>query len=327
MPIDADKVRELAARGEGTKLDFKREDYNWGGGRAANAELAKDLMAIANILGPTSESAYILVGVDDDGTIVGITAHEDDADLHGRVRPLLNHSPNFLYYAVDVDGRSVGVFEILPGGRPYFAVSATPPLQRQIALYRDGTRTDVASPTQIIAWSREDDAETHELRALELRERLADTRVVGELGDVVRSAGPQDVRINFSVSNLGRRSFSISTCRWRVEWTPAFFEEIRVSLAKGSKSMEAAQWSGGEPPGSYQPPGGEFSIERAGDVPPQLAMKRLVEFRWTRLEALQHFAEQRVPVAGFNGQWCRLHFEVPCVGELGEHATLRITSA
>jgi predicted HTH transcriptional regulator len=68
VSINADKVRELATRGERSTLDYKRDDYAWGSA-TANAEFAKDIMAMVNAPGPSAEPAYILLGVDDDGTI------------------------------------------------------------------------------------------------------------------------------------------------------------------------------------------------------------------------------------------------------------------
>ena len=95
------------------------------------------------------ELGYVLIGVENNGTICGITTpHTDDADLHSKVRPLLNARPRFQYAAVDVDGASVGVYEIRGGGRPFFPiVDSQPSLWRHVALYRDGTATDRASPT------------------------------------------------------------------------------------------------------------------------------------------------------------------------------------
>src|ERR1044071_9600300 len=73
MSLTPDEVRELATRKEGTLLDFKCHDYEWGNSKkAANAELAKDLMAMANALSPGAAPAHILIGVENDGTITGI---------------------------------------------------------------------------------------------------------------------------------------------------------------------------------------------------------------------------------------------------------------
>ena len=160
VPISADRVRELAARGERTTLVLKTEDYNWAAPRTASAELARDLMALANVLGPSASPAYILIGVGHDGAIVGIprASHLEDASLHQKVKDLLNKVPRFSYRSIDVDGRSVGVYEISAGGRPYFPLKdATPSLQKHVAKYRDGNTTETASPSMVLEWHREDD--------------------------------------------------------------------------------------------------------------------------------------------------------------------------
>lgn len=160
VPISADKVRELAARGARTTLDLKGVDYPWAAGKTANAELARDLMALANVLGPHASPAYILIGVQNDGTIVGVppASHLDNAALHQKVKDLLNKMPLVSYCPVEVDGLSVGVYEITPGGRPYFPLrDAEPSLQKHVAKYRDGTSTETASPSMVLEWHREDD--------------------------------------------------------------------------------------------------------------------------------------------------------------------------
>ena len=172
MPITEQKVRELAAHGEHSRLDFKRDMYDWSRS-GTNAELAKDLMAIANELHAHAEPGYILVGIDDDGTILGVppTSHVDDADLHQKVANLLNEIPPFSYSVVDTGGLSIGVFEIRPGRRPYFPVKDSgASLRRRVPLHRNGTSTDVASPLMVLEWAKQDDPNLHRLRSLELRE-------------------------------------------------------------------------------------------------------------------------------------------------------------
>ncbi len=160
MPISADRVRELAARGERTTLVLRTENYDWEAPRIANAELARDLMALANVLGPSASPAYILIGVRSDGTIVGVppASHLDEGSLRQRVKDLLNKVPRFSYGPIEVDGLSVGVYEISPGGRPYFPLKdAAPSLEKHVAKHRDGTATETASPSMVLEWSREDD--------------------------------------------------------------------------------------------------------------------------------------------------------------------------
>jgi hypothetical protein len=163
MKIDADKIRELASHREGPSLDFKRDPYPVS--RDGNIELAKDLIAMANLLSPAADPAYILIGVDEEyrggpGKIVGIPSgiHPQDADLHQKVRSYLNRTPNFTYAPQDVDGYAIGVIEVRPGGRPFFAIreQGAQNLPRYGPLIRVGTSTDLASPQDVVSWARED---------------------------------------------------------------------------------------------------------------------------------------------------------------------------
>lgn len=312
MPISPEKVRELAARGEGATLDFKVADYDWSRKNAANAELAKDLMAMANVLRPNSPPAYILVGVKNDGTIVGVPAasHLDDAVLHQKVRNLLNQTPLFSYGPVDVDGMSVGVFEIRGGGRPYFSlVDAAPSLRRHAALYRNGSSTDEASPTMILEWAREDDPDAHRLRSLEIRKLEAEARVHGRLRSNATSAGPDAVEIKLFIENIGRSGFWIETCEWTASWN----ERFEAEMTKANVAL----------PDGYQAPGGLIQLD-AGLVAP--GGKLDFKFRWTRAEALAHMNGAKLGVPGFSGNWADYHFVVPCCGELGGAEDLRWTA-
>lgn len=301
VPIDADKVRELAARGERTTLDFKREDYGWTAAKSANAELAKDLMALANVLGPSSSPAYILIGVQNDGSIVGIpsASHLDDAALHQKVKSLLNRTPQFLYGPVDVDGLSVGVYEISPGGRPYFPLKdAAPSLQKHVAKFRDGTSTETASPAMVLEWHREDDPVGHRLAALELQKREAEAVVHGELRNHSMSTGPEGVTITMIIENTGRSGFYIDSIAWHAEWV----------VGPGPQHQ----------PAGYIPPGGPIETLRSGIVPP--GGKEGFTLSWT---ALEYFRKNDLHIDGFNSRWFAYHFEVQCHTDLGGVGTLR----
>lgn len=226
MPISEDKVRELAARGERQTLDFKRDDYAWGN-NAANAEVAKDIMCMVNALGPTAEPAYILIGVDDDGTVVGLrTPHQDDADLHQRVDALLIRRPRFTYGAVDVDGRSIGVYEILPGGRPMYPRRESGTLRKDIAMVRNGTSSVTATPEEIQGWAREDDPARHQFLQLELAKATAEARPSAAISVETLACGGDGASVSFTVENTGRSGFFIEHAEWRGEWTQTAMQSV-----------------------------------------------------------------------------------------------------
>jgi len=180
MTITADTVRALAAQREGTRLDFKERQYDWK--NEGNLELAKDLMAMANALSPNGGDAHILIGVkelpDQSGQIIGVPpdAHLDDASMHQKVQGILNRTPDFSYAQVTVDGVSVGVFEVRPGGRPIFPNHTKGGrLARGVARYRDGSSTAEAWPDRIVTWFQEDHGDR--LREAELEALRVQTAV------------------------------------------------------------------------------------------------------------------------------------------------------
>jgi hypothetical protein len=186
MSITVELINQLSARREGPALDFKKAQYDWSSG--GNLELAKDLMAIANGLASGSAPGYILIGVDEktDGTgeVIGVdvSKHLDDASMQQKVSSLLNRMPRFSYATALVDGKSVGAFEIHPGGRPFYPLrDQGRQLTRFQALIRNGSSTDVAAPDQVLAWAHEDEGS---VRQQHLHDGLS--RQLGFLVEAVR---------------------------------------------------------------------------------------------------------------------------------------------
>lgn len=326
MPITPEKVRELAARKEGTTLDFKRDDYDWST-KASNLELAKDLMAMANSLRASSEPGYILIGVDDDGSIVGVaTPHTDDANLHQKVKHHLNRVVDFVYSPIEVDGVSVGVYEIRPGGRPFFPLRDAPPLRRHCAMYRDGTSTDIASPTQIIEWSREDDPQEHRHKQLQLRELEARAAVHPVLSSRSVSQDSDGFTVSLHLKNNGQSAFSFCECRYSVIWNSAFRSALDDAIAKRRRHGDKPEywaWLEGGTPESYEPPSGVQAIPKGGRVLPGEVVE--FKFRYTRGEALDHIQKFAIPVDGFDANWAAFALEIPCEGDLGNSASATLT--
>jgi hypothetical protein len=308
MAISPDKVRELCSRREGTSLDFKLDTYDWP--NDGNNELSKDLMAMANCLARDAPPAYILIGVkelpDGTGEIVGVPAgsHLNDASLQQKVADL-NRRPVFSYSPVDVDGRSVGVFEIRPGQRPYYALrekGARHKLQRFAPLYRSGSSTDLASPDMVIEWAREDNAEVHELRQRELAKLDAEavlrakftTSAVGGGGDAFSADG--------LLQNTGLSHFIVERIRVEVSWNERFEAALKST-------------PDGKVPDDYRPPSFEIEGLRGEVLKPGGTLE--VRPRYTREQARQHFDDAGVVVAGFEGRWADYHVHVEAKGVLG----------
>jgi len=68
------KIRELQASGEKPNLDYKLR-YDLKIDDVKN-ELAKDASAIANFLYQTSGQGYLIIGINDDGIIVGVNPRD-----------------------------------------------------------------------------------------------------------------------------------------------------------------------------------------------------------------------------------------------------------
>jgi len=222
MPITAANVRELMLRGESQALDFKREHYT------DNSELAKDIMSLANCLLRTSEPAYILIGVDEDEHGRGVLAtdapsHPDDAELQGKVDPLLNPHVNFAFYVVNVDGFPVGVVEVRHSGRPIAALRDGRSLKAGLAYVRHGTRNGTATAHEIVKWAREDhllDNEAALLAVDELRMRVVP--VVRAVGGGFSLQHDQLVG-NFKLQNQGRVNVTVD----KIDASWWFVDELR----------------------------------------------------------------------------------------------------
>ncbi len=178
--MDEAMVRELAERVEDHHLDFKEGLYS------SNEELAKDLMAIANLLLPGSKG-HILVGVrqrpDDTGEIVGVELGDDrDSNYQQKVHGKLNRVPRFTFLPLQLPEGDVGVFEITGiGDRPYFPLADAGKMKKNVALKRQGSSTATASPDEIREWVLEDRVERNErhsaLRELAVAEADLDVEV------------------------------------------------------------------------------------------------------------------------------------------------------
>jgi Putative DNA-binding domain len=206
MPVDADLIRRLVVNTETSWLDYKKAAYGFDERATkdkAQVEFSKDIMAMANTLGPLAQGAYILIGVEEDaadktGRIIGVPpeSHPDDGNLHTIVKNYLNATPTFSYQVVEVDGLSVGVVEIKPGARPFYPIktcgvlpgSIGNTLQKDVAMYRNGPTTQVASPDLINRWAREDDELSTETLLLERELHLAHLTVNVDLQLASRSA-------------------------------------------------------------------------------------------------------------------------------------------
>ena len=81
--------------------------------------------------------------------VVGVKDHLDDADLHQFVNGKTQRRIEFSYYAVPIEGTTIGVIEIPPQQRPFHLKKGFGKLRANDVYIRDGSSTRVASPDEI----------------------------------------------------------------------------------------------------------------------------------------------------------------------------------
>lgn len=105
-----DLVKHLIAQGEGPRLEFKRAlDLSSKGGQA---EFAKDLMSLVNVSDVLGKRGYLLVGIDDDGSVMGLQTSLSRQRLREAADHYCQPPVIFTYNETLVDGRLVGVITV-----------------------------------------------------------------------------------------------------------------------------------------------------------------------------------------------------------------------
>lgn len=240
--MDEDTLRALLAMSEGETLDFKERGYP--AGDAGNAELAKDIMAMANRLGH-GERGRILLGVreasDGTGEVIGLSDSVDDARLQEAVKHRITPAPTFLYSEVITEEGRCGIVEIAGvGKRPYFALRDAGVLRRNTALVRRGSSTDVASPVEIIEWHNADNPRAARVRDLELEKLEADRRPTIVITPRHRSTTAAESEIIMQIRNVGTCSVVVEQADFVIQHADANRgEETRNQLPGGPLVMGA----------------------------------------------------------------------------------------
>ena len=142
----------LLNAGEGTALDFKREQYAFQRANNSNkSELLKDILAFANSW--RENKAYILIGVDEvegrRGKVVGITDHLDDADLQQFVNSKSQRPVDFSYNSFSVEDLEIGIIEIPLQERPTYLKRDFGNLKKDTVYIRRGSSTTIATPDEV----------------------------------------------------------------------------------------------------------------------------------------------------------------------------------
>lgn len=104
-----DELKEIINNGENSYIEFKEEGIK-------AKDLAEEIVAFAN-----SEGGMILIGVDDDGNIVGIS----DTLIEEKIMNVCRNNciPNIIpvFQSVEIDGKTIAVITISKGfNKPYY---------------------------------------------------------------------------------------------------------------------------------------------------------------------------------------------------------------
>lgn len=106
--------KKLLERGECDSLDFKEKGYfDTTSNKDKDIDFVKDIISFTNTI--REESAYIIIGVQDDGTKVGIsdTDFVDGAVLQAKIKDKVTPIPKFNSYPyIDEDGKKYQIIEI-----------------------------------------------------------------------------------------------------------------------------------------------------------------------------------------------------------------------
>lgn len=162
-------IEHLLHEEEGTSLDFKRDQYRFGGSKAVKSELLKDVLAFANAF--RRDDAYILLGVEEipggRSKVVGVETQPEDANLQQFVNSKTQRPVTFSYRQATHDGLSIGIVHIPVQARPLYAKADYGVVRKDVVYIRRGSSTDSATPDEI-ARMRDADVALAQQPSLEL---------------------------------------------------------------------------------------------------------------------------------------------------------------
>jgi hypothetical protein len=156
--LDSSLIESLLYQGEGTALDFKRDQYPFTGAtEEQQSELLKDILAFANSW--RQGEAYILIGVKavtgGRHTPVGTEDHFDDAQLQQFVNYKTNRKVELAYEVHLYEGKKIGVIKIPKQERPVYATKRFGKVDKGVVYYRLGSSTAIATPEEIARMGRD----------------------------------------------------------------------------------------------------------------------------------------------------------------------------
>ncbi|ETK22071.1 ATP-binding protein [Pseudomonas sp. FH1] len=141
-------IQELLYRGEGVTLDYKVQQYPFSGADdIQKSELLKDILAFANAW--RTETAYILIGVNDAGEPVGDDTHIDDSRLQEFINGKTVRPVSFSYRSLEYKGLKLGLYTIPVQDRPVYIGKKYGRVEANTAYVRRGSSTAIAKLSEI----------------------------------------------------------------------------------------------------------------------------------------------------------------------------------
>lgn len=134
------ELRDLIAAGESATVEFKR--------KVSSADkIARELIALANTHG-----GYLLVGVDDNGSIVGVDSEKSEQSLVDVAIAMIDPVPEITHEIVEIEFKDVVVVHVIEGRKkPFRFVSSDPAVAGDSgkAFIRLGERSITASRNMV----------------------------------------------------------------------------------------------------------------------------------------------------------------------------------
>jgi hypothetical protein len=165
-PFTAERLRELAAAGESTQVEFKSAWYDLGT-KAGKAKFIRGMLAHGNAVTPADPGLFI-VGVNDpkDGVSVrGVTDSPTVEALMQLVASFTSPPVRFAVHHVPLNGgQAVDVLEVLYElARPHWAIRELPDLRCDVAYVRRGPTIGTLSGPELEAMIRQKDRHPHQV--------------------------------------------------------------------------------------------------------------------------------------------------------------------
>lgn len=141
-------IETLLYKGEGPTLDYKVQQYpHDGASPEAKGELLKDILAFANAW--RQEDAYILIGINNSGELIGLDKDLDDSRLQQFINGKTNAPVHFSYRSLTYQGILLGLYTIALQERAIYAKQPYGKVSADTVYVRRGSSTAIAKPEEI----------------------------------------------------------------------------------------------------------------------------------------------------------------------------------